>query len=230
MRPSARPIAWLAADPWWTAALVVGEVVLRLAYRVRTIDVERIPQDGPAIVASNHVSPVDPFVLGLALSHRLRRIRYLTAAEFLAWPVAGFVLRRMGMIPVRRSSRDEGPRRGDPLAGAASALARGELLGIFPEGKLGDGDGLLPAYPGVARIALQNRVVVVPVAIWGAQRRWPRGGMRLRRPLRPVVAIAVGRPIEPLGDAASPADVQRLTTEVMDAIASLVPVAETAAS
>src|SRR4249919_998866 len=135
MRLAARPIAWLAADPWWTGALVLGEVILRLAYRVRNVDLERIPDAGPAIVAANHVSPVDPFLLGLALSHRLRRVRYLTAAEFLAWPVAGFVLRRIGMIPVRRSSRDEGVHRGGPLAGAASALARGELLGIFPEGK-----------------------------------------------------------------------------------------------
>ncbi len=230
MRPTARPIAWLAADAWWTTALAVAEVVLRLVYRIRAVDLDRIPSEGPVVIASNHVSPVDPFVLGLAVSHRLRRIRFLTGQEFFAWPLAGFALRRMGMIPVRRSSRDEGPELGDPLAGAASALARGELLGIFPEGKLGDGVELLPAYPGAARIALQHRVMVVPVAIWGAQRRWPRGGIRLRRPLRPRVAIAAGRPIEPHGDPASPDDVQRLTAEVMDAIASLVAVATASAS
>jgi 1-acyl-sn-glycerol-3-phosphate acyltransferase len=213
--------SWLVADPLWSAALAVAEVVLRIPYRYRPVGLHRIPPRGPAILASNHVSPMDPVVLGFAVSHRLRRIRYLTAAEFFAWPGVGLLLRGMGMVPVRRGAGDR-----SAYPAAAAALRRGELIGIFPEGRLGDGGALLPAHPGTARIALQNHVSIVPIAVWGAQRRWPRGGIRLHPPLRPVVTIAAGEPIVPVGDAGSSGDVERLTGQVMDAIARLVAAAD----
>jgi 1-acyl-sn-glycerol-3-phosphate acyltransferase len=104
-------------------------------------------------------------------------------------------------------------------------LRRGDLVGIFPEGGLGDGVTLQPGHSGVARLALQAGVPVVPMAVWGTNRRWPRSGVRFGRPIRPRASVVVGPPIQPSGDPASPQDMRRLTDEVMAAIAAALAIA-----
>jgi 1-acyl-sn-glycerol-3-phosphate acyltransferase len=203
--------------------MLLGVPALRLAYRWRFVGADNIPLNGPVIVASNHISPVDPFALGLAAVVRRRPVRYLTGAEFFDWPVAGFLLRRIRMVPIRRGAHDV-----TALDAAVRTLRDGEVLGIFPEGRLGDGLTLLPGRSGVARLAFTARVPVVPVAVWGTQRRWPRGGIQVQPPLRPRVAVAVGEPIHPVGDPQSQGDVRRLTDEVMAAIEGLVVTARSA--
>ncbi len=75
------------------------------------------------------------------------------------------------------------------------------------------------ALDGVA-LALATDAPVVPVGIWGTQARWPKPGLHLRRPWRPVVAISYGEPIPPKGDAGSAADVQAFADVITDAIAA----------
>lgn len=208
-------LTFMARDPWWGFVLVCVETLLHLCFRWRLIEVENIPECGPAIVASNHVSPIDPFAIGLATTARRRSIRYLAAAEFFDPPLSGFMLRRLRMIPIRRGDGDLGA-----LDAAVEVLRGGDLVGIFPEGGLGDGVTLHRGHSGVGRLALQTGLPVVPVAVWGTQRRWPRSGMRVDRPVRPKASVVVGRPIHPKGDPASPQDVRRLTDEVMKAIAA----------
>src|SRR5689334_22493173 len=88
-----RVASWLAGDPWWAVTLVLVQSALRLAHRWRIVGAPNLPSDGPAVVASNHVSPIDPFAIGLATTVRLRAIRYLAAAEFFERPFGGFWLR-----------------------------------------------------------------------------------------------------------------------------------------
>jgi len=190
--------------------------VLRLLFDLRWAGIERIPRAGQALLAANHVSSLDGVVLAYLVARRRNRpTRYLVAAEFFDRRFHGFWLRTFKQIPIRRGMGDSGA-----LDEAIATVRSGAVAGIFPEGTVNpDPDGaMLRGRTGVARIALAARAPVIPVGIWGTQMRWPRTGLRFRRPLRPTVALAFGPPIEPLGDPSSPDDVQAFTELIMTRI------------
>lgn len=200
--------------------LAVG-LAFRVGFRLRYAGTSQVPEEGPAIVAGNHVSALDGLVLGLAVSERRKRVtRFLAAAEFFGKWWAGWALRLLRQIPVRRGARDVGA-----LDEAIATVQAGALLGIFPEGKVNPGTELQPAKSGVGRIALATGAPVIPAGIWGTQDRWPRAGLHLRRPWRPPLAVTFGSPIEPEGDPDSPEDLQRFLDRVMGGIAEQVEVA-----
>jgi 1-acyl-sn-glycerol-3-phosphate acyltransferase len=205
--------------PWWRLGLVVLGPFLHLAFRIRVEGGERIPREGAAILAANHVSALDGILLALAAAERGRPIRFLVAAEFLRRPLHGFFLRRFGQIAVRRGEQDQAA-----LDEAVETLRGGALVGIFPEGRVNADPeaGLARGRTGVARLALAAGAPVVPVGIWGSQRRWPRSGLHLRRPLRTTVAMAFGPPLEPAGDAGSREDLEAFRDRVMEAVAAQV--------
>jgi len=201
---------------WWRAGLALVGPVLRLLFDLRWAGIERIPRAGQALLAANHVSSLDGVVLAYLVARRRNRpTRYLVAAEFFDRRFHGFWLRTFKQIPIRRGMGDSGA-----LDEAIATVRSGAVAGIFPEGTVNpDPDGaMLRGRTGVARIALAARAPVIPVGIWGTQMRWPRTGLRFRRPLRPTVALAFGPPIEPLGDPSSPDDVQAFTQLIMTRI------------
>jgi 1-acyl-sn-glycerol-3-phosphate acyltransferase len=202
---------------WWFGIAVVG-FFSRLLFRLRVEGADRVPSSGSAIVAGNHVSALDGVALALATGSRGRRMtRFLVAAEFFRKLWCGWALRLYRQIPIRRGARDQGA-----LDVAIETIRGGALAGIFPEGTVNPEPetGLLRGRKGAARIALATDAPVVPVGIWGTQARWPRPGLHLRRPWRPVVAISYGEPIPPKGDAGSAADVQAFADVITDAIAA----------
>ena len=202
---------------WWRAGLTLVGPVLRLLFDLRWAGIERIPRAGPALLAANHVSSLDGIVLAYLVARRRNRpTRYLVAAEFFDRRFHGFWLRTFKQIPIRRGMGDSGA-----LDEAIATVRSGAVAGIFPEGTVNpDPDGaMLRGRTGVARIALATRAPVIPVGIWGTQMRWPRTGLRFRRPLRPTVALAFGPPVEPFGDPSSPHDVQAFTALIMTRIA-----------
>ena len=199
------------------AGLVTVGVLLRITHRVRFAGVENIPEEGPAILASNHVSPLDPIATALAAAKRGRTVRYLTAAEAFRIPVIGWGLRRFRQIPLHRGARDRAA-----LDDVLSVIRAGALAGIFPEGGLGDGPALRPARRGMARIALATGAPVVPAGVWGYQVRWPRGGIRWRPPIRPTGYTVIGTPVPAEGDPESQEDVAALTDRVMACVDDLV--------
>ena len=196
--------------------MTVGSL-FRLSHRLHIEGLDQIPAAGAAILAANHVSPLDPIAVALAAARRGRTVRYVGAAEVFRIPVIGWGLRRLRQIPIHRG-------RGDRAAveEAARVVANGALAGIFPEGRLGTGEQLLPGRRGTARLSIAAGAPVIPIGVWGMQRRWPRGGMKLRLPLRPVAAVVIGTPIEASGDLESADDLQRLTDVVMSSISELV--------
>lgn len=128
-----------------------------------------LPADGQGILIANHRSPLDPVILFSAsplkrTGHRMRRPEFLTAAEYCntGGPL-DFITDSMGVIPVSRGGRDMGP-----VKEALRRLKEGRLIGIFPEGRINTGTGLLPAIPGVAWLALHSRAPVYPAFIHGA--------------------------------------------------------------
>jgi putative phosphoserine phosphatase/1-acylglycerol-3-phosphate O-acyltransferase len=192
-------------------------------FRIRRAGVERIPRTGPAILAANHTSALDGIVLAyLVARRRSRPTRYLVASEFFDRPFHGFWLHTFKQIPIRRGTGDSGA-----LDEAVATVREGAITGIFPEGTVNpDPSGpMLRGRTGLARIALAAGAPVIPVGIWGTQARWPRTGLTFRRPFRPAVALAFGRPIEPDGDSSSLDDIQAFTELVMGRIAEEIAVA-----
>jgi len=222
-RPVAVPPDRVRDDVWWRIGLATVGVLIRACLRLQFEGLENIPDRGGAILAPNHVSVLDPIALALGPSGRGRTVRFLAGAEFFerGRHIVAFGLRRFRQIPVRRGMADWGA-----LREVAGVIRSGALAGIFPEGRMGDGPGLLPGQKGLARVALVAGVPVIPVAIWGTQQRWPRSAFRWARPFRPTVRIVVGRPIAVAGDPRNRKDVRNLTDRIMMEIAALLPRAQ----
>ncbi|MDP9342736.1 MAG: EAL domain-containing protein [Actinomycetota bacterium] len=200
-------------DFWWRTGLYTVGTVARACFDVHFAGTHNIPRKGPAILASNHISVIDPVIIALAPSYRGRTVRFLAAAEMFEKPLIGTGLRLIKQIPIRRGERDF-----KALEEAAGVIATGALAGIFPEGGVGPGP-LQPGRRGAARIALSGGVPLIPVAVWGTHRRWPQFGFRVAPPWRPRVAAVFGPPITPVGSARNPHDVHELNDRIMREIA-----------
>ncbi len=129
----------------------------------------------------------------------------------------GRALTGLRQIPIRR-----GAGAWDPLEEMAGLIRGGWLCGIAPEGTVGTGEELLPIQKGPARIALLAGCPVIPVGLWGPQRRYPKAGLHFRSPARPAVGVAFGPPIDAVGDPKHRPDVQAFTDRLARALADQV--------
>jgi 1-acyl-sn-glycerol-3-phosphate acyltransferase len=202
---------------WWRIGHAVVELLFRALFRIRFVGMANVPAHGPAILAPNHVSVLDPVIIALAPSRQGRTVQFLAAAEFFDKPVVGWMLRIIRQIPLRRGAADW-----SALHELAGVIRRGSITGIFPEGQVSLSGEVMPGQKGLARVALDAGVPVIPVAIWGTQERWPRSGFRWTRPFRANVVVVYGEPIEASGDPRDRAAVRALMDRVMGEIGSLV--------
>ena len=131
-------------------------------FRMSRIGRDYIPRRGPAIIASNHRSFFDPFIIACMA----RRPMYYVAKRelFEIHPLISWLLRALGGFPVDRGRGDR-----DTIATAKELLARGELVLIFPEGTRTRPGPLGPARRGVGRLAIETGAPVIPVAIIGTE-------------------------------------------------------------
>jgi 1-acyl-sn-glycerol-3-phosphate acyltransferase len=140
-----------------------------------------------AVIVANHRSPVDPFFIQLVPG---RRVHWMVAAEYFKMLVGGWFLRQTGAIPTRRGGVDT------TATKAAIRLAQqGELVGMFPEGRINRTDELLlPVRPGAALVALRAKVPMLPCYIEGS----PYDGKRVTSPffMRARVKVRFGQPID----------------------------------
>lgn len=156
-----------------------------------------LPVAGPAIVAANHNSHLDIWLLLAAFSNRtLRQVVPVAAADyFLATRVLRFLsLTFMGVLPLDRTAK-----RGDPLAAARAALQEGKILIVFPEGTRGRPEELGALKSGITKLARDARAPIVPVYLQGAGRILPKGA---RIPVPFTCTMLVGPPIAPSADRA----------------------------
>ncbi|MGH9040183.1 MAG: lysophospholipid acyltransferase family protein [Acidimicrobiia bacterium] len=171
-------------------AVVRGMVegVCRMLWRARVLHGERVPAQGPYILAPSHRSILDtPFT---SLVTR-RRARFMGKAELWRWRGPGRVFSALGAFPVDRAATDRAA-----IRNAVAALEGGEPLVIFPEGTRRHGPLIEDLHDGVAYVAARCRVPIVPVGIGGSEEILARGRKlpRLKR-----VVVVVGEPLAPPG-------------------------------
>jgi 1-acyl-sn-glycerol-3-phosphate acyltransferase len=192
---------------------------LRSWFRLSHEHLERIPRDGPAIVACNHISYLDPLTNGEAVVRAGRRPRFLAKEELFRIPVVGRALAGAGQIPVSRGTRDR-----SSLDRAAAALDRGEVIVVYPEGTVTQREDGLPmeGKTGVVRLALRTGAPIIPMVSWGSRAVWQktgRGSLKFGRPIWTTVGEPLELPPTPEGGQAA---LRQLTASVMDAITTLV--------
>ena len=166
-------------------------VVFRaLGLRFDVRGTEHIPTDGPAVLASNHISFVDFTFVGLAANRRGRLVRFMAKQAVFDHPVSAPLMRAMRHIPVNRSSGAAAYRR------AMRALGDGQVVGVFPEATISRAWTLKDFMPGAAALAIREQVPLIPVVTWGGQRILTVDGRHsLRR--GKAVTVIVGAPMHP---------------------------------
>jgi 1-acyl-sn-glycerol-3-phosphate acyltransferase len=155
-------------------------LLVRTLYRVREEGLENIPADGPCILICNHVSYVDAVVIAGSVR---RPVRFVMDHRIFRIPVLSFIFRTMRAIPIA-SAKEDPAMKERAFAEAAHALSDGEIVGIFPEGKLTETGEMNPFRPGVQQIVAKTPVPVIPMALrglWGSLLTRSHDGKALRR-------------------------------------------------
>lgn len=190
---------------------MIAWILMHTLYRIGKHDLDNIPKEGPAVLACNHVSFVDPVVIGAVCPRPMRFVMY---HKIYNTPVAHHFFKNAGAIPIATQKEDP-----ELLQKAydsiAEALENGELVCIFPEGGLTPDGSIQELRPGIERILERTPVPVVPMALsglWGtwfsrikgrAMKGWPRNWMK-------KIDVYTGKPIQP-EDAKLPVLVQQIS-------------------
>jgi 1-acyl-sn-glycerol-3-phosphate acyltransferase len=177
---------------YWVVKAIIGPV-LRLIFRPWSEGTDNVPREGPAILASNHLSFSDHFFAPLPLP---RKVVFLAKSEyFTGRGIKGLLSKAffsgVGQIPVDRSGGEASER---ALRTGLRVLAAGYLLGIYPEGTRTPDGRLFRGKTGVARLALEARVPVIPTAMVGGFEFQPPGRLIPRLTIRPGVRF--GKPLD----------------------------------
>ncbi len=178
---------------FWLAKFVFLGPLLRLIWRPWIEGRDNVPDDRPAILASNHLSFSDSFFLPLMVP---RKVTFLAKSEYFTTPGIKGRLSRMfftgvGQVPIDRGDKDASRA---ALTTGVRVLGDGKLLGIYPEGTRSPDGRLYRGKTGVARLALESGAVVIPCAMVNTDVIQPTG--RLRPKLRPRPGVRVGKPLD----------------------------------
>jgi 1-acyl-sn-glycerol-3-phosphate acyltransferase len=160
--------------------------ICQVFFDLKVIGRENVPKSGSVILASNHVSYLDPILIGVSVS---RRLNFLAKEELFKNPLLSWLLKKLQAFPVSR--KQVGP---STVKNALRLVAKGRVLLLFPEGTRGDGKSLLKAKNGIGVIAGRSGAVIVPAYLEGPQEVLPRGSRWVR--LHPVT-VYFGAPLLP---------------------------------
>jgi 1-acyl-sn-glycerol-3-phosphate acyltransferase len=208
------------SEPWFHAVRWAVLPPARAYFSWRFEELDRIPAHGPALIACNHASYLDPIANAYAVIRAGRRPRFLAKDELFKIPAVGRALRGAGQIPVSRGRRDL-----EPLRRAEQALAEGQVVVVYPEGTVTNRPDGLPmrGKTGVVRLSLATGVPIIPMASWGSAAVWQKSGRGSLKPRRPIW-VRVGEPLDLPSRHAATGDIdamKAMTAEVMDQLTTL---------
>jgi 1-acyl-sn-glycerol-3-phosphate acyltransferase len=173
-------------------------LLIHTMYRVKKEGLENVPERGPCILVCNHVSYVDAIVIAACVR---RPVRFIMDYRIFRVPLLNWVFRTMNAIPVAPAKEDAAVKEA-AFTTAAAALRDGEIVGIFPEGRLTDNGEMQPFRGGIERMVKDTPVPVVPMALrglWGSffSRSYEGKAMRRWRGIFSRIAIVVAPPVSP---------------------------------
>jgi len=198
--------------PIYRLGYTLSLVVAKLAFRLRIYGRENLIEDGPAILASNHASYLDPPLVGVCCR---KDVHFLARKSLFEKPVFGPLLTQLNTVPVDRDRGDVGA-----VRGMIKLLKSGKRVLVFPEGTRSSDGNLQSARAGVGLLIAKSLAPVVPVRVFGSYAALPRsGGIRFV-----PITVVIGKPLfftkQDLGTDERAA-YQVLSDRVMSAIAAL---------
>src|SRR3954466_1519691 len=186
---------------YWIVRAVL-QPLLQVYFRMTRVGREHVPKEGPVILAANHRSFLDPFIVGICVR---RPVYFVAKRELFERRWQGWILNALGAFPIRRGESDA-----ESMETARQILERGDVVVIFPEGTRIRTGSLGKAKRGVGRLVLESGAPVVPVAVHGTERA--RRGWRIR-PVK--VKVRLGRPLTfPRAENASPSLAAEVTARI----------------
>ncbi|MBV9875008.1 MAG: 1-acyl-sn-glycerol-3-phosphate acyltransferase [Verrucomicrobia bacterium] len=198
--------------PIYRLGYTISKVVAKLGFRLRTYGQENLIEDGPAILASNHASYLDPPLVGVCCR---KDVYFLARKSLFERPVMGPIIAQLNTVPVDRDRGDVGA-----IRAMIKLLKSGNRVLVFPEGTRSKDGNLQPARAGVGLLIAKSLAPVVPVRVFGSYAALPRsGGIRFV-----PITVVIGKPLfftkQDLGTDERAA-YQVLSDRVMAAIAAL---------
>jgi len=172
-------------NPLYRIGWIFFRAVGGLGFRCRYYHSENVPADGPAILAANHCSYLDPPLVGAGLE---RDLHYLARESLFELPLLGSLLRHVNVVPV---DRDGGGAAG--LRAILNRLLASQAILLFPEGTRSPDGQLQPARTGIGLIIIRSEAPVIPVRVFGSFEAWGRL-QRFPRPVR--ISIRYGSPLD----------------------------------
>lgn len=182
----------------------IGNVVFRIIFRFKVTGKHNIPKEGKVILCSNHISDLDPLILGLAIP---RNIRFMAKKELFENKFLGGLVNALGAFPVDRKAADL-----SAIRNSLNVLKNDEVLGIFPEGTRVTEKNIENAKPGIALISIKAKAPVIPIYIESKYKVFSK------------IKINIGEPIyfnEYYGKKLKTEDYKILSQEIMKSIYSL---------
>jgi 1-acyl-sn-glycerol-3-phosphate acyltransferase len=148
----------------YTIFKVIFAFILKVFGRYQVFGRQNLPDSGPLIIVSNHISNWDPLMVGVAIP---RRVSFIAKEELFGIPLVGSLLKAWGMLPIKRGRIDR-----EALSKPLDLLKDKKVIGIFIEGKrnLKNPDTMLKPQPGAAMLALRSGAPIVPVAVINTNR------------------------------------------------------------
>jgi len=204
------------AGQLYSVARKILDPTFAFAWNIEVLGLENIPAAGGAIIAPNHLSVIDHFVVGAALP---RRITYVGKAEYMDSWKTKYLFPALGMIPIDRGGGSAAER---ALTSAARLLESGELFGIYPEGTRSRDGKLHKGHTGVARLALRTGSPIIPCGLQGTDIVQPPDRSMPR--MWDMMRVRFGRPIDVTRYLDRPDDrmvLRQITDEVLFEIRSL---------
>jgi len=196
----------------YRALKVPAVALMRLLFRLETHGTEHVPMTGPVLLASNHVSLLDPPLVGGAAP---RELHFMAKEELFRIPLLGRLITALNARPVKRDGSD-----GRALKAAIRLLAEGHALLVFPEGTRGVEGRFGEGKAGAGMLAVMSGAPVVPVLVSGSGHALP-AGRAVPRPAK--VRVTFGRPLhfKARADGDRKERYREASAEIMRAIAQL---------